>query len=633
MNSVSEEKQIGQLARMAAEHLGSTHTPFCAVQTCPRLITAAGHQYPDLVFWLNHESFVGGGFLLAASSQRSADIDRLCACAAALGCRYGILRSARELLFYDCQHNCEHLRISRARLTRQQEFAAIMEQLATLAVLGTYHPRQVSPWNSVNLCLHALEVAASQLGRELRRHNHYSELRCHHKLNLVLARLLALLQADAVPDKLPPGAIDETLSRADSRLSPQLNRALAAASDEVELDRHSAITMHHLLQRLQQIRPFDQINHGELLLRQLLYHLPPAGASAITADSAAASPGIVLINQPIVDVAATIEIHTPAHLALKHLWRQLHNLEALPHTSSNLFSITNAWHSGTIAATLYDDQVLTTAGRNTCLRHLHLVWPGRVFNFSRPAPAWLYQFIYLCGLVKDEARLHLVLPRQALSSDDLEILGAFILSEGPVAACADDNNVIRVEISAADNAQAQQQLLYSLGNNAKPVARQRRSSIPTRQLRAAIMRKVDSFGLGKFPHHYLYDYYQPQLRRYSYFGSPWEITDTFMGSYILSDADGNELEVEHEYVAAALLLASHVTDTIDLPEDVEILAAIVQRYLRDVIAVRTIIVGECRANLDSAAATRITHSIWSSLDVAPWSYVKKVCSLLGIKAE
>jgi hypothetical protein len=127
-------------------------------------------------------------------------------------------------------------------------------------------------------------------------------------------------------------------------------------------------------------------------------------------------------------------------------------------------------------------------------------------------------------------------------------------------------------------------------------------------------------GLPRFPEHYLFDYYRPDLTEYV-FAPPLSLAGQFFDTVELQDRRGRTIRVEGEETARALLLtATAAGDSlkIRLPTDREILAAILERYLADLEALRQALLRETHRRLaDPKAAAALAEEIWTGQGLPP----------------
>ncbi len=134
---------------------------------------------------------------------------------------------------------------------------------------------------------------------------------------------------------------------------------------------------------------------------------------------------------------------------------------------------------------------------------------------------------------------------------------------------------------------------------------------------------VFSDGLPRFPEQYLYQYYRPELTRFT-FVPPLRQEGEFFGRFTLSDADGATIEVEGPQAARALQLAAAIgLKEIELPADSQQTAAIVDQYLADLHTLRQDLVRQVHGRIaDPVVAKQVTNRIWQEKHLPPWKLIQ-----------
>ncbi len=150
-----------------------------------------------------------------------------------------------------------------------------------------------------------------------------------------------------------------------------------------------------------------------------------------------------------------------------------------------------------------------------------------------------------------------------------------------------------------------------------------RRPLPRRQAKADSLRQIAANvfidGVPRFPEHYLYDHYRPDLQDYCFQGvlSPVE---EFFGRVTLQDERGARLQADTADAARALVLASHTgRSSVSLPTDPQLLAQILNRYLSDVHRLRDNLLQQTRLFFaDPREAMRMAEKIWQESSLPPW---------------
>ena len=433
MDTASRSSFLQQISHWASEYIAQGRSPFRKAELGSPLVTSKGEQAPDLVFWINQDSLVAGGFVLFPDSEEF-DLDTAQACAHALGISYFASWTAQKITFWNVDDLTIHKQISAPSVgvdSFEDALIQLMDKFRTLAVLGACPPDKFSYWHLTNLCIRvhnrALPTLSEHLRRDPNRHQKHlapSEIQAKDKLLISAARLLTLLYYDKIPYNIQPENLDHALRYLASELPQQPFACLKSREDEPELDEHSTVLFHHLLRRLDQIAIFNNKERAGQLLKQLLIHSALCHRTEHTSGSACVDISIYCNHVP---GAATqlIEIDQPARLALKHLLRKLMDRPTGLQHESDIFRLQATQRTvasdehpeqQTVEACLFNMATLDAHHRNNCHTHLRIVWPGRVFKFHQSTPTWAYEFCYLLGVMAPQGQLSAYLPANILSS-------------------------------------------------------------------------------------------------------------------------------------------------------------------------------------------------------------------------
>lgn len=146
-----------------------------------------------------------------------------------------------------------------------------------------------------------------------------------------------------------------------------------------------------------------------------------------------------------------------------------------------------------------------------------------------------------------------------------------------------------------------------------------------KELAETIVQEIFVDGIPVFPDHYLYDYYRPELRNYT-FTPPLVRGDEFFGRVELIDEQQCRLEVEGLDAARALLLcAAAGKTTTALPVEGQIIAAIVQRYLADLQKLHQALLRCCHRHCsDPQQAETLTNTIWANQPLPSWNSIQEL---------
>ncbi len=431
MNTATRSSFLQQLSLWAAKHIATGHSPFRKTQIHPNIITRTGAQQPDLVFWINKDSFVSGGFILCVDND-DFDLDSAQACAHALGLSYFASWSAQNITIWNAVSRTPHLEFpapSAVETTTTNPFEdaliELMDQFRTLAVLGTCPPQMLSYWHLTNLFLTTTTKAQTALTKHLRsqprRHNKHlpaAHNRAQDKIHICIARMLTLTYFELIPHNLQPENLDNALRYLISELNTEQFACLAVQADEAELGEKSAVALHHLLHRLGQVAVFHDKKRALKLLQQLLIHSAPYTGAPDHLPCLSSGIYLYCNNIPAAkdDTSTTIEIDTPARMAIKHLMRQLSQQHSGARQIHTIFALQTEKLPCTISGFIYNIQRPDIKHRNNWLKNIKLAWSGAIFELPRTTPTWAYEFIYLLGILVPHSTVNLSVPTELFAS-------------------------------------------------------------------------------------------------------------------------------------------------------------------------------------------------------------------------
>ncbi|HKJ87841.1 MAG TPA: hypothetical protein VKA48_04980, partial [Gammaproteobacteria bacterium] len=133
--------------------------PFRRIDLTQPLLTKAGELSPDLILWINRDSFMAGGLLLVTGRNEADDIERGRYCAEALGLQHFLTWSATEVVFWEiCGDSISRHRALTTPPPGSEPAAfrdllvSILDELKYLAVAGSTAPAQLPPQYLANLC-------------------------------------------------------------------------------------------------------------------------------------------------------------------------------------------------------------------------------------------------------------------------------------------------------------------------------------------------------------------------------------------------------------------------------------------------------------------------------------------------
>ncbi|MDY0191611.1 MAG: hypothetical protein RBR22_12865 [Desulfuromonas sp.] len=432
MDTATRNSFLQQLSHWATKHIITGSSPFRKAQVRPRIITSSAEQQPDLVFWINKDSFVSGGFILCVDND-DFDLTSAQACAQALGLSYFASWSAQKITIWKTSARTPHLEMpapnsAATTITNPFEDALIelMDQFRTLAVLGTRPPQELSYWHLTNLFLATTTKAQTALTKHLRSqpglHNKYlptAQSRAQNKIHLCIARMLVLTYFERIPHNLQPENLDSALKYLINELGPGHCPCLAIQPGEADLDEKSAIALHHLLHRLGQVAVFHDAERARKLLEQLLIHSAPYANAPEHVPCQDSDIYLYCNNlaKPSGGTDTTIEVDTRARAGIKYLIRQLSKLDNSAIQLHSIFALSADKTPRTITGFLYNNQRPDIKHRNNWLKNIKLAWSGAIVDIPRTTPTWGYELIYLLGILAPQGRLNLSVPTELFSSN------------------------------------------------------------------------------------------------------------------------------------------------------------------------------------------------------------------------
>lgn len=139
-----------------------------------------------------------------------------------------------------------------------------------------------------------------------------------------------------------------------------------------------------------------------------------------------------------------------------------------------------------------------------------------------------------------------------------------------------------------------------------------------RNLPQELLKQLEIEGIPSFPQTYLYRYATGNLKRYC-FAPPLHVTQELLGEYELVDAKGETLNVSGEETQQALLIASSLgLREIEIPQDRQQTAAILENYHADLHSLKDRLDQLCYSHTgQAAAAQRLMKKIWQQLPLPP----------------
>lgn len=436
MDAETKSNFCRQLANWAEVAIERGRYPFRKVEVSPLLLTAGGLSAPDLVFWINRDSFMTGGLLLTPDQETDQVLEEAQQCAMALGVRHFVVWSQRAVHIWEesggkllCR---QRFPLPAGGDVQAADFQAILkkilDELKLLSVLGAIPAEKLSPYYLANLCRYTLQQAqpiladAFRLARgERRLHEDLAaEILAERKGLLTLWRLLALLSHDLMPMNVRPDGLERAMCFAADGLPALLAEILRQPPEEVRIPAEGAILFHSLCHRLLQIPLRQEPGRVAQVLDVLLQaeRTKLGGFSSPAATDAEKEPLWLLYpDRPELPEGNFVEIGPSSYLAGAALWRTLCRETPPVATAGDLFALAQLPPPMALRGSLCDSRPLASALRHQYSAMLRLSWPTRRFNLPAHTPRWLWESLHLLGCAAPQASFNLQIPAAWLTAD------------------------------------------------------------------------------------------------------------------------------------------------------------------------------------------------------------------------
>lgn len=437
MDQATQQRLTRQLARWARTAISQGRFPFRKVETFPPLITEGGELRPDLVFWINRDSFMAGGVLLFPQEEEADRVEAGRFCASALGLRHFVTWTVQEIAFWGDRKGAVSLyktmplknfgNTEGERL--RNSLNTVMEELKILSVLGAVAPAELPPHYLANLCRSTLQSSypflvetyhMAQGENRLDENAPFAEDLAYQKNALTLLRLLGLIFHDRLPPAVQPENLERAMRFALDTLQASLQEVLKIAENELPLPFESAVRFHHLFRRLTQLRCGKDRHRAAQVLEILLeYESSNLGGFPLPFDNGEEAKVALLIHPDRLyqENGEPVEISSAPIQALTSLLRELKGLPPAQAQTTELFSLTLPHPPAIIRGTLTDQRIPDTRQRKTLTALLRTSWPTRRFPFHPHSPRWLWEFLHVLGLAAEQACIELSLPDSWLTAD------------------------------------------------------------------------------------------------------------------------------------------------------------------------------------------------------------------------
>ena len=443
-----------QLASWSHSIIELARLPFRRVETYPKISTDIGTIQPPLVFWINRQSLMAGGILLIPEQDIKLPLEQGKACAEALGLKHFVTWETQQVRIWEIagddlnEERCLPLQAPDQPDTFRYLLEDVLNALKLLAILGAVPPPQLAPQYFNNLFQITLEQTAPSLIEEYRklRSEHDSfraidlDLQAHEANRLFLLKILALLLFDKHPEATQPEKLEETINQSIQYLPVELSSIFLKSKvpDAPQLPFEAAVGFHHLLMRLQQINWVGNSDKAVQSLNKLMQSWYGCVNSC--------SKGDVCIYPEAPqhrDFSACILSDKLPILAATGLFARAAQ-QQLPHLiQGSVFNYSSEYKvSKLITARLLNQRGIAGSERQEIAIGLRKAWPSRRFTIRAGQPYWLWECIYLLGIVPLDTSLLLEIPIAALQAADDDIFWQII---------REHFSIIEIEKSTPDN--------------------------------------------------------------------------------------------------------------------------------------------------------------------------------------
>ncbi len=635
--------------------LAGGQLPFRRVEEAPQWLRSGAGTAPDLVLWINRDSLLAGAMLLIPARVEPAVLEEGVGLAGSVGlCQFTTWGPHSVDIWEVVDGQPRQVRsweIPAAGRAGTEAFTAVFEQLLqamkNLAVPAMLPAEQLPPHYFVNLCrlvLRDIEPALLEAARVAARPGQPDACtlrQARGKGWLSLWRLLALLRHERLPRGIDPERLERTFGYALAELPPALFRQQFLADDEPPLPESAAIRLHHLAGRLSQLGWSRDAPRARLTLERLLAETARDCLVDTTPPSFPLRAGDLLVNHLPPELPAGTMLVAPrpclAGLALTAEATGCHLPEWLAH---DLSRCPTEARPERIVAFLHDAQPFPAHRRRDMLAALRHPWPYRRFPLSA-SPAWVWEALYLGGIVDVEGVLQITLPPGWPTAPGIELLWQALTERlSPAELRRHDSGMQtllmvghhrapdRLLVRDPDGScrqlppladPADLATLARIAASSSPVAE---DVSPARRARPRLAERIAASvfrdGLPRFPGDYLRRIDATPMRRYRLSGA-LQTDSHFFGRIRLRSAAGEIIDAENSVDAEALQLAAYDGRTnVDLPLDPQLTTQLIAAYRSDLHRLWRALMEEClRHHPAQRQALALARRLWREQGLPP----------------
>jgi hypothetical protein len=411
-----------QLAAWIETRLESQRLPFQRLELCPETLTDRGCFTPDLVLWINRDSQLAGSMILlpdVVDEQTLADGVSL---SKALGLGHFTTWAAHEVSIWlvvsgqpsrlnsfplpaanritpaDFQHTLDNL-LARLKVVTVTSAPPTTEySIHYFANLCLRNLQELTPGLTISARMSAGETAADA----------WVEHAPREKAWMCLWRMLFLLWNGRLPPGLQPERLELAIHYALTDLTRDQLSWLDIQDNEPPLPEAGAVRLHHLASRLRQLGWPHNDEHAEGLICLLLdeaahrFELTAPILPWVTDETA-----LWVDCQPPMSAANCSLIAPRAYLAGWAFKSALEKRTSDSFYAEDLQELATDQHLTSAIAVLHKTRPLGRKERDDRLIFFRQVWPSRRFDLPSNAPAWLWDALYLAGLISEDLSLTL----------------------------------------------------------------------------------------------------------------------------------------------------------------------------------------------------------------------------------
>ena len=412
-----------QLATWIETRLELQRLPFQRLELCPETLTDRGCFAPDLVLWINRDSQLAGSMILlpdVVDDQILADGVSL---SNALGLGHFTTWAAHEVTIWLVDSG-QPIRLDSFplppanRITPEDFQHTLDDLLARLKVVTVTSAPSTADYSIhyfANLCLRNLQELTPGLTISARMSagetaaDAWVERAPREKAWMCLWRMLFLLWNGRLPPGLQPERLELAMHYALTDLTQGRHLTWFDIQDsEPPLPEEDAVRLHHLASRLRQLGWPHNDKYAEDLICLLLdeaAHRFELTTPLLPWDT----DGIALWVdcQPPMSANNCSLIAPRAYLAGWAFKTTLAKRRGDSFYAEDLQALGTEHHLTSAIVVLHKTPPLARREREDRLIFFRQVWPSRRFDLPSNAPAWLWDALYLAGLISEDLSLTL----------------------------------------------------------------------------------------------------------------------------------------------------------------------------------------------------------------------------------